>query len=157
MLNLCNTSRTYKDFDKSFYKVWADVFYNYITIFVSLFGKKAPDLYTALTELYSCIYELSIIFDWQERVFLIAIEVHTFIIAQQLTDLLKQVIPKKFQGRFCIPRMMKEMGSILGGIASNKRKRSRFCTISSRCVKNRSNNLSVICKTFNTKLDVAGF
>lgn len=115
MLKLRKTSGTYKDFGKSFYEVWADAFHNYTTIFVSLFGKEAPDLHAALADFYSSIYELSTVYEWQEAVLPMAIEVHTFIVAQQPTDPLKWVIPEKFQGRFCTPRTMKGMGSILGG------------------------------------------
>ncbi len=81
MLKLRKTSETYKDFGKSFYEMWGDAFYNYTTIFVSFFGKKALDLHVALAEFYSCIYELSTVYEWQEVVLPMAIEVHTFIVA----------------------------------------------------------------------------
>lgn len=58
MLKLWKMSKTYKDFKKSFYEVWADAFHNYTTILVSLFGKEAPDLHAALAKFYNCIYEL---------------------------------------------------------------------------------------------------
>lgn len=92
MLRLRKTSGTYKDFGKSFYEVWADTFHNYTTILVSLFGKEAPDLHAALAKFYSCIYELSTVYEWQEAVLLMAIEAQTFIVAQRSTDPLKWVI-----------------------------------------------------------------
>lgn len=96
MLKLRKTSETYKDFGKSFYKVWTGAFHNYMTIFISLFEKEAPDLHAALAKFYSYIYELSKVYKWQEAVFPKAIEAHTFIITQQPTDPLKWIIPEKF-------------------------------------------------------------
>lgn len=63
MLRLRETSGTYKDFGKSFYDVWVDVLHNYTTILVSLFGKEAPDLHSALAEFYNNIYELSTVYE----------------------------------------------------------------------------------------------
>ena len=56
MFKLRKTSGTYKDFGKSFYKVWADTLHNSTTILVSLFGREVPDLYSALAEFYTNIY-----------------------------------------------------------------------------------------------------
>lgn len=81
MFKLRKTSGTYKDFGKSFYKVWADPFHNYTTIFIFLFGKKASDLYAALAKFYNYIYELSTVYKWQEAVLPMTIETHTFIVA----------------------------------------------------------------------------
>lgn len=47
-LRLQKMLRTYKNFKKYFYNIWANAFYNYITIFISLFGKVALDLYSTL-------------------------------------------------------------------------------------------------------------
>ena len=58
-LKLRKMSRTYNDFGKSFYDLWADAFHNYTTILVFVFGKEVSDLYSALTELYTNIYKLS--------------------------------------------------------------------------------------------------
>ncbi len=59
MLRLRKTSGTYKNFGKSFHRVLSEAFHNYTTILVSLFGKETPDLYSALAEFYSNIYEWS--------------------------------------------------------------------------------------------------
>ncbi len=96
MLKLRKTSGTYKDFGMFFYKVWANTFHNYTTIFVSLFGKEVPDFHAALAKFYSCIDELSIVYKWQEAVFLMAIEAQTFIVPHQPTNPRKWVIPEKF-------------------------------------------------------------
>lgn len=122
MLRLGKTSGTYKDFGESFFEVWANAFHNYTTVLVSLFGKEAPDLHAALQNFYSSIYELSTVYEWQEAVLPMAMEAHTYIIAQQPKDPAKWVIPEKFQGRFCTPRTMIGMGAATG---ANKRKRSR--------------------------------
>lgn len=82
-------SGTYKNFGKSFYKVLANVFYNYTTILIFLFGKKAQDLHSALAKLYSNVYKLSTIYKWQEAVFLIVIKAYTFIVVQQPTDIVR--------------------------------------------------------------------
>ncbi len=124
MLKLRKTSRTYKDFSKSFYEVWADAFHNYTTILVSLFGREVPDLHSALAEFYNNIYELSKVYEWQEAVLPMAIEAHTFIITKQPTDPSKWVIPEKFQGRFCTVRTMIGMGSIMRAGVKKKRSRS---------------------------------
>ncbi len=94
MLKLPKTSGTYKNFGKSFYKVWADAFHNYTTILVFLFSKEVPDLYSVLVEFYTNIYKLSTVYEWQEAVLPMAIEAHTFIVAQQPTDPSKWVIPR---------------------------------------------------------------
>ena len=62
MLKLRKTSGTYKDFGKSFYEVWADDYHNYTTILVSVFGREVLDLYSALAEYYTNIYELSTVY-----------------------------------------------------------------------------------------------
>lgn len=74
-------SRIYKDFEKSFYKVLADVFHNYMTILITLFGKEALDLYATLAKFYSSIYKLSMVDEWQDIVLSMAIEAHMFIVA----------------------------------------------------------------------------
>lgn len=62
MLKLQKTFGTYKNFGKSFYKVWANAFHNYTIICNSLFDKKASDLHFALAKFYSNVYELSIVY-----------------------------------------------------------------------------------------------
>ncbi len=84
---LRKTSGTYIDFGKSFYEVWPDAFYNYTTIPVSLFCREVLDLHSALPEFYTNIFELSTVYEWQEAVLPMASEAHTFIVAQQPTDL----------------------------------------------------------------------
>ncbi len=55
MLKLRKTSGIYKDFGKSFYKLWADAFYNYATILVFLFGREVPNFQSTLAEFYTNI------------------------------------------------------------------------------------------------------
>ena len=151
MLRLLKTSGTYKDFGKFFYNVWADAFYNYTTIFVFLFSKETSDFHTALAEFYSNVYELSTVYEWHDAVLLMAIKAHTYIVSQQPTDPSKWVIPEKFQGRFCTPKTMIEMGSIIGtgGAGGKKRKRLRSPD-GGCCVKSSgSKNLSISCDLFN--------
>ncbi len=147
MLKLWKTSGTYKDFGKSFYEVWANVFHNYTTILVSLFDREVPNLHSAVAEFYTNIYELSIVYEWQEAVLPMAIEAHTLIVAQQPTDISKWVILEKFQGRFCTARTMIGMGSIMG--AGARKKRSRSPTGALRGKSSGSNNSSISCKLFN--------
>ncbi len=144
ILKLRKTSRTYKDFGKSFYEVWADAFHNYTTILVSFFGRKVPNLHSALAEFYTNIYKLPIVYEWQEVVLSMVIEARIFIIAQQPTDLSKWVIPEKFQGRFCTAGTMIEMGSIIG--AGAKRKRLRSPAGARRGKSSGSNNPSISCE-----------
>ena len=115
MLKLRKISGTYKDFSKSFYEIWADIFYNYTTIFVSFFDKEVPNLHSALAKFYMQIYEFSTIYEWQETVLLMAIKAYIFVVIQQLMDPSKWVIPEKFQGRFCMARTMIGMSSMMGG------------------------------------------
>ena len=89
MLKLRKTSGNYEGFGKSFYEVWADAFHNYTAILVFFFGREVPNLHSALAELYTNIYELSTVYQWQEAVLPMAIEAHTFIIAKQPADLSK--------------------------------------------------------------------
>lgn len=83
MWRLRKTSGTYKDFGKSFHEVWGEAFINYTAILLSLFGKEAPNLHTAITQFYGNILQLSKVYEWQEAVLPMAIEVHTHIISQQ--------------------------------------------------------------------------
>lgn len=118
---------------------------------VFLFGKETSDLHSALAKFYSNIYELSTVYKWQDAVFPRAIEAHIYIVAQQPTDPSKWVIPEKFQGRFCTPRTMIGMGSIIGagGAGGGKRKRPKF-PAGGRCVKlSGLNNPLISCKLFN--------
>ncbi len=91
--------------------MWTDAFHNYTTILVSLFGREVLDLHSALAEFYTNIYELFTVYEWQEAVLPMAIEAHTFIVAQQPTDPLKRVIPEKFQPRETTPRIAKAQWS----------------------------------------------
>ncbi len=147
MLKLRKTSVTYKDFGKSFYEVWADAFHNYTSILVSLFGREVPDLHSALAEFYTNIYKLSKVYEWQEAVFPMAIEAHTFIVAQQPTNPSKWVIPEEFQGRFCTARTRIGMSSIMGAGATKKRSRSP--ADARRGMSSGSNNPSISWELFN--------
>ena len=80
MFRLQKTLKNYKDFEKLFNNMWANTFYNYTTIFVSLFGKKALDLHFFLDKFYTNIYEFSTVYKWQDIIFPIIIKTHTFII-----------------------------------------------------------------------------
>ena len=153
MLRLRTISRTYKNFGKSFYKMWANAFHNYTTILVLLFGKEASDLHSAYAEFYSNVYKLSTIYKWQDAVLPIPLEAHTFIVAQQPTNPSKWAIPEKFKGRFCTPRTMigtrsiiGEGGSIIG--AGNIRKGLKSPAGRHAKSLGGSNNPSVICELF---------
>ena len=141
--DLRNVQRLWKEF----HEVWGEAFINYTAIIVSLFGKEAPTVHTALTQFYGNILQLSKVYEWQEAVLPMAIEVHTHIIAQQPSDPQKLAIPTEFQGRFCTPMTMIGMATLLG---ANKRKGSR--SPPSRRVNSSSgssNNPSVVCDLFN--------
>lgn len=86
MVKLWKMLGTYKNFKKSFFEVWANVFHNYIIILVSPLGKEALDFYAVIQEFYSSIYKLSTVYEWQKTVLSMAIEAHTCIITQQPTD-----------------------------------------------------------------------
>ncbi len=146
MLRLWKTSGTYKDFENSFHEVWSEAFNTYTTILVSLFGKEAPDLHTALAEFYSNIYELSTVYEWQNAVLPIAIEAHSYIVAQQLTNPLTLVISVNFPDMFCTARTLIGMGTT---ITNNKKKRSK-CRPGRRVKSSSgSNNPSVTFDFFN--------
>ena len=151
MLRLRKTSRIYKDFGKSFYDVWSDAFHNYTTILVFLFSKEALDLHTARAEFYSNVYKLSTVYERQDAVLSMVIEANTYIVSQQPIDPSKWVIPEKFQGRFCTPKTMIEMGKIIrdGGAEGSKRRGSRSPARGCRVKSLGSNNLSISCKLFN--------
>lgn len=97
MLKLWKISEIYKDFNETFYKIWANVFHNYVTIFITLFSKEALNLYASLADIYISIYKLSVVYKSQKAVFFMAIKAHIFIIAQQPIDPLKWVISNNFR------------------------------------------------------------
>ena len=49
-------------------------------------GIEALNLYTALAEFCGNVYKLSTVYEWQDAVLLMAIEAHSYIVAQQPTD-----------------------------------------------------------------------
>ncbi len=151
ILRLRKMSGTYKDFGNSFYDVLADAFHNYTTILVFLFSKGALNLHTARAEFYSNVYKPSTVYERQDAVLSMAIEANTYIVSQQRIDLSKWVIPEKFQGRFCTPKTMIEMGSIIrdGGAEGSKRRGSRSPAGGCRVRSSGSNNVSISCKLFN--------
>lgn len=59
MLQLWKSLGIYKNSGKSFYKVWIDIFYNYITIPVFFFRKKTPDFHNAFGVFYAKVYKQS--------------------------------------------------------------------------------------------------
>lgn len=79
MLRLKKNPGTYKDFGRSFYKVWSDAFINYTSILATLFGARAPDLHASLTIFYTNILQLAKVYEWQEAILPLAIEIHTHI------------------------------------------------------------------------------
>jgi hypothetical protein len=79
MLKLRKTSRTYKDFEKSFHEVWSESFLNYTSIMISLFGKTALDLHATLSAFHNDIYQLSRVYEWQDALLSMTIEIHTYI------------------------------------------------------------------------------
>ncbi len=86
MLRLRKTFGTYKDFEMSFYEVWSESFLNYTSIIVSLFAPSTAELNVALNPFYSNILQLSQVYEWQEAVLPLAIEVHTYVISLQPFD-----------------------------------------------------------------------
>ncbi len=148
MLRLKKNSGTYKDFGKTFYEVWSEAFINYTGIMVSLFGSTSPELHAALTIFYGNILQLARVYEWQEAVLPMTIEVHTHVVSQQPSDASKWIIPPEFRGRFCNPTTLLGTSSLQ---TQNKRKRSRSPP-SRRVAKQpggATNNLSVICEVFN--------
>ena len=115
------TPGTYKDYGKSFMEVWSESFYNYTAIMDAFFGRVAPDLQLALLRFYGVILQLSKVYDWQEAVLPMAIEVHTHIVAQQPLDPKNWKIPVEFKNRLCSPMDTIDT-RITGGV---KRKRSK--------------------------------
>lgn len=146
MLRLWKTSGRYKDFRNFFHKVLSEAFHHYTTVLVSLCGKEAQDLQATLIEFCSNIYELSMVYEWQDTVLLMSIEGHKYIVTQQPTEPSKWVIPEKFQGKFCTAR------TIIGMRATTtNNKRRRLKSPPSRRVKSSGgpNNPSLTCDLFN--------
>ncbi len=151
MLRLRKTSGTYKDFGMSFYEVGSESFLNYTSIMVSLFAPSTAELHVALNSFYGNILQLSQVYEWQEAVLPLAIEVHTHIISLQPSDPTKWDIPPAFQGRFCNPLTLLDSSSVGSSLSHNKRERSRSPP-SRRVAKppgDPTNNPTVICEAFN--------
>jgi hypothetical protein len=101
MLKLKKTSRIYKNFNKTFHEIWSKFFLNYIFIMISLFEKIVLNLHAVLTIFHNDVYQLSRVYEWQNVLLLITIEMHTHIITTPSFDLVKWVIRLEFQERFC--------------------------------------------------------
>ena len=86
MIRLKKNARTYKDFDKSFYDVWSEGFINYTAIPVPLFGATVLDLHAVLSIFYTKIPQLAKVYEWQEAIVPLAIEIYTHITFLQLSD-----------------------------------------------------------------------
>ena len=80
MLKLRKTSGSYKDYGNSFYEVWSEAFINYTSILVSLFGATVSRLQAAPTPFYDLVLQLSKVYDWNEALLPMAIEVHSQIV-----------------------------------------------------------------------------
>lgn len=151
MLKLRKTLRTYKDYGNNFYKVQSKAFINYILIMVSLFGVTAPHLQAALTYFYGLILQLSKVYDWKKARLPLAIKVYSHIVTQQLSNRKQQVIPPKFQGRFCTPTTVICISSLLGSSAKRKLSKSPPHQ-SARTIGFGFNNPTVNCNSFNKDL-----
>ena len=79
MLRLKKNPGTYKDFGRSFYEVWSDAFINYTSILASLFGAIIKIFYTN-------ILQSAKVYEWQEAILPLAIEIHTHITFLQSSD-----------------------------------------------------------------------
>ena len=148
MLKLRKTSGSYEDYGKSFDKVWSESFLNYIAIMVSLFAPITAELKAALITYYDNILQLAQVYEWQEAVLPLAIEVHTYISSLQPSDPTKWVIPPEVQGRLCNP------GTLIGSTTSQSQTKQKLSRSSpSRRVFKQpggpSNNPTVICGIFN--------
>lgn len=82
MLKLRKILETYDDYSNNFYKIWSEVFINYISIMILLFGVRAPRLQAALTRFYGFILQLSKIYKWKKTLLPLAIEGHSHIVTQ---------------------------------------------------------------------------
>lgn len=154
-IRVCKTHGTYKDYGKSIHEVWSKAFLNYQTILVTFFGKMSPDLHAATSQFYPKISELLRVYHWELAVLLLIIDIHTHITTIQLSVFVAWTIPKFFIARFCnsgttISNVISL--STLGTSTSSKRKRdtSETGSKSVRTPRGATNNLFVICKSFNS-------
>jgi hypothetical protein len=141
LLKLKKTSNTYKNFEKNFYEMWSEIFLNYIFIMISLFDTTISDLHSALIFFHNNIHQLSRVYEWQDALFLMTIEMHIYIITCQSTNSSQWIIRSKFQKHFC--------NSLI--LIDNKRK--RFTSLISREKTSRGkNNASTTCDNYNKKV-----
>jgi hypothetical protein len=96
MLKLKKTTRTYKNFESSFHEIWFEFFLNYISIMISRFEKEISNLYIVLTTFHNDVYQLSRVYEWQNALLSMIIEMHIYIIITQLSNSVKWVIRLEF-------------------------------------------------------------
>ena len=70
----------YKNFGKLFYKIWLESFLSYIFIIVLLFASRKMELNIALNVFCDNIFQLSLVYKWQDAILSLIIEVYMYII-----------------------------------------------------------------------------
>lgn len=70
MVKICKTIGTYKYYKKTS-QIWTDSFHNYS---ITLFAKALPDLHSVLATDYRQVFQFSQIYEWQEAVLPLAID-----------------------------------------------------------------------------------
>lgn len=108
----------------------------------ALFGTTTPALYQPLANFHREIMGLATIYEWQDGVLLLALDLHTHIVEGQPTDPTSWRIPTKWQARFCNPL------TVLGTDTPGQ-KRKRAASPASTSFKKDANDSSVTCNSFN--------
>lgn len=155
MLRLWKTSKVYKDYGSSLYKVYSEAFINYTSIIVSLFRATSHRFQVTLTQFYRLVLQLLKVYDWKEALLSLAIEVHIHIVTQQPSNQKQWIIYPEFQERFCITTIVISINMLLGLLAKKKSSKS-LNRWNARITGSSINNPSVVCNAFNKNSCIYG-
>jgi hypothetical protein len=122
--NLKKTMKIFKNFDKTFYKIYVEIFINYQLITTILFVKISLDLFATLIKYYQKILKLVKLYDWEIAMLSFVIEHHIHVVLLEIIELVNWVIDSKFQNRWCYSEALNDFKSFTLDVQSLVKKKT---------------------------------
>ncbi|MCJ1350507.1 MAG: hypothetical protein MMC33_000488 [Icmadophila ericetorum] len=143
-LRATKRDRTYRDFGQTS-TVWSEGFLNYAMIMNVFHGVKFPRLIEAILGFHAKIMLLAGIYQWRQVVLLLAVDTHTDITHDTITDSTKWILDKDIIDQYCSPSFV-----ISAPAPALARKRS-VTTHDPNHKKKREKSGKELCLNFNTE------
>jgi len=136
------TTGTLKDYGDN-PKIWQAGFTTYMLIMSSLYGKDFPGLIHALLSFFQEVMMLADIYPWRDQVLHLAIDHHTLVTHQGVTNVKEWAIPSSRRDNYCRSTMSKSIN------ADSSRKRNNSDSQGNRETY-RDQARKTICSKFNS-------